>query len=160
MGNTQQGVVLGSRNATVGGTDPQDSNVIGGNGMQGVLIEPGASGNQVLGNQIGVAGPSSSGVLLPCRQRRGRGVDPVVGNRRRSVDIVYASSNTIGGAVGGAGNLISATTPTASTSRASARPATSSRPTISARRPAADITFGRRAAGQPRRRRVHRRRTR
>ena len=49
LGNTQQGVVLGSRNATVGGTDPQDNNVIAGNGTQGVLIEPGASGNQVLG---------------------------------------------------------------------------------------------------------------
>ena len=57
LGNTQQGVVLGSANTTVGGTDPQDNNVIAGNGSQGVLIEPGASGNQVLGNQIGVVGP-------------------------------------------------------------------------------------------------------
>ena len=53
---------------------------------QGVLIEPGASGNQVLGNQIGVVGPSSSGLLLPGRQRRRRSVDRVVGNRRQSVE--------------------------------------------------------------------------
>ena len=44
-GNADQGVVLGSANATVGGTDPQDENVIAGNGAQGVLLEPGASGN-------------------------------------------------------------------------------------------------------------------
>ncbi len=71
------------QNATVGGTDPQDANVICGNGAQGVLIEPGASGNQVLGNQIGVVGPSN-GVLLPGGQRRGRGVDPVAGDCRQS----------------------------------------------------------------------------
>ena len=65
LGNTQQGIVLGSANATVGGTDPQDDNVICGNGAQGVLIEPGASGNQVLGNQIGVVGPSTSGLYFP-----------------------------------------------------------------------------------------------
>ena len=64
LGNTQQGILLGSANATVGGTEPQDANVIGGNGAQGVLIEPGASGNQVLGNQIGVAGPSTSGGFI------------------------------------------------------------------------------------------------
>ncbi len=108
LGNTQQGVVLGSRNATVGGTDPQDSNVIGGNGMQGVLIEPGASGNQVLGNQIGVAGPSSNGFYFPA----GNGAEGVLiessGTAANPSSIVYASSNIIGGAVGGAGNLISA----------------------------------------------------
>ena len=57
IGNTQQGVFLGSTNTTVGGTDPQENNVISGNGAQGVLLEPGSSGNQVLGNQIGVVGP-------------------------------------------------------------------------------------------------------
>ena len=35
QGNTQQGVVLGSANSTVGGTDPQDDNVIDSNGAQG-----------------------------------------------------------------------------------------------------------------------------
>ena len=100
QGNTQQGVVLGSANATVGGTDPQDDNVIAGNGAQGVLIEPGASGNQVLGNQIGVVGPSSSGnVYFPA----GNGAEGVLiessGTASDPSGIVYASSNIIGGAV-------------------------------------------------------------
>ena len=91
----------------LGGTDPQDSNVIGGNGAQGVLIEPGASGNQVLGNQIGLVGPSSSGVYFLA----GNGAEGVLiessGTASDPSSIVYASSNIIGGAVGGAGNLIS-----------------------------------------------------
>ena len=107
LGNTQQGVVLGSANATVGGIDPQDSNVICGNGSQGVLIEPGASGNQVLGNQIGVAGPSSSGFYFPA----GNGAEGVLiqssGTAGNPSSIVYDSSNSIGGAVAGSGNIIS-----------------------------------------------------
>ncbi|HKI17260.1 MAG TPA: Calx-beta domain-containing protein, partial [Isosphaeraceae bacterium] len=104
-GNTQEGVVLDSANATVGGTDPQDSNVICGNGAQGVLIQPGGSGNQVLGNQIGVAGPiqglyfedgnGAEGVLI---ESSGTAGDPA--------SIVYSSSNVIGGVDGG--NVISA----------------------------------------------------
>ncbi len=105
-GNTQVGVVLDSANATVGGTDPDDSNVIGGNGAQGVLIEPGSSGNQVLGNQIGMVGPSSSGRYWDA----GNGAQGVLiessGTAADPADIVYASSNTIGGTIGG--NLISA----------------------------------------------------
>ena len=87
-------MVLGSLNTTVGGTDPQDSNVIGGNGMQGVLIEPGASGNQVLGNQIGLVGPSSSGFYFPA----GNGAEGVLiessGTASNPSSIVYASSKS------------------------------------------------------------------
>ena len=107
QGNTQQGVVLGSRNATLGGTDPQDSNVIGGNGMQGVLIEPGASGNQVLGNQIGVVGPSFSGLYFPAGNTDEGVLIESTGSTSNPSGIVFASSNIIGGAVAGAGNLIS-----------------------------------------------------
>ena len=87
---------------------------------QGVLIEPGASGNQVLGNQIGVVGPSSSGLYFPA----GNGAEGVLiessGTAADPASIVYASSNIIGGAVAGAGNLISANHElTASTLRAS-----------------------------------------
>ena len=100
--------MLGSANATVGGIDPQDANVIGGNGAQGVLIVPGASGNQVLGNQIGVIGPSSSGLYFPA----GNGSDGVAvessGTAADPSAIVYASSNVIGGAAAGSGNIISA----------------------------------------------------
>ena len=106
-GNTQQGVVLGSLNTTLGGTGPEDSNVIGGNGMQGVLIEPGASGNQVLGNQIGLIGPSSSGPYFLA----GNGAEGILiessGTAANPSSIIYASSNSIGGAVGDSGNLIS-----------------------------------------------------
>ena len=59
-GNAQQGVVLYSANTTVGGSNPQENNIICGNGAQGILVEPGASGNQILGNQIGMAGPSTT----------------------------------------------------------------------------------------------------
>ncbi len=108
QGNTQEGILLGCANATVGGTEPQDANVIGGNGAQGVLIEPGASGNQVLGNQIGVIGPAASGVYFT----DGNGADGVdvesTGSAANPAGIVYASSNVIGGAASGAGNVISA----------------------------------------------------
>ncbi len=105
-GNADQGVVLGSANATVGGTDPQDANVIGGNGQQGVLIEPGASGNQVLGNQIGVVGPTEGFAFQLSNGGDGVAIDST-GTASNPASIVYASSNVIGGAVGGAGNVIS-----------------------------------------------------
>ncbi|MGZ5981357.1 MAG: hypothetical protein ACXWO3_10450 [Isosphaeraceae bacterium] len=47
-GNSQQGVVLNSSNTTVGGSNPQENNIICGNGAQGILVQPGASGNQIL----------------------------------------------------------------------------------------------------------------
>ena len=105
-GNLDQGVILGSANATLGGTDAQDDNVIGGNGQQGILIEPGATGNQVLGNQIGVIGPTE-GFFFPVANG-GDGVSiESTGTASNPASIVYASSNVIGGAVGGAGNVIS-----------------------------------------------------
>ena len=108
LGNTQEGIMLGSANATVGGDEPQDANVIGGNGAQGVLMVPGASGNQVLGNQIGVIGPSSNGLYFT----DGNGSDGVAiessGSAADPSSIVFASSNVIGGAAPGSGNIISA----------------------------------------------------
>ena len=105
-GNADQGVILGSANATVGGTDPQDNNVIGGNGMQGVLLEPGASGNQILGNQIGVVGPIDGFYFQVANGGDGVSIEST-GTASNPASIVYASSNVIGGAVGGAGNVIS-----------------------------------------------------
>ena len=91
----------------MGGIDPEDANVIGGNETQGVMIEPGASGNRVLGNQIGVAGPSSSGLYFPA----GNGAEGVLiqssGSAGNPASIVYASSNVVGGAAAGSGNVIS-----------------------------------------------------
>jgi hypothetical protein len=107
-GNTNQGVLLGSTNATIGGLDPSEDNVIAGNGLQGVDILPGAVGNQVLGNQIGIAGPSlggrfaiapngADGVLIASSSTAGSS----------SATGGSASSNVIGGPSSGAGNLIS-----------------------------------------------------
>jgi hypothetical protein len=108
LGNTAQGIVLGSTNTTVGGIDPQDENVIDGNGAQGILIEPGSSGNQVLGNQIGVAGPSFTGGYF----QAGNGAEGVLiestGTAANPSGIVYSSSNIIGGAAAGSGNIIAA----------------------------------------------------
>ena len=108
LGNTDEGVLLGSANATVGGFNPDENNVISGNGEQGVLLEPGASGNQVLGNQIGVVGPSTNGLYF----QAGNGAEGVliesIGIGGDPASIVYSSSNVIGGAVAGAGNVISA----------------------------------------------------
>ncbi len=108
LGNTQEAILLGSANATLGGNEPQDANVISGNGGQGVLIEPGASGNQVLGNQIGVVGPASGTLYFT----PGNGSDGVAiessGTASDPSGIVYSSSNVIGGAAAGSGNIISA----------------------------------------------------
>lgn len=105
QGNTQQGVVLYSSNTTVGGSNPQENNIICGNGAQGILVQPGASGNQILGNQIGMAGPSVNGLYV----QDGNGAEGVLidssGSLANPLSIVYASSNFVGSATGG--NVIS-----------------------------------------------------
>ncbi len=104
-GNAQQGVILNSQNATVGGSNPQENNIICGNGAQGILVQPGASGNQILGNQIGMAGPSTNGLY----SQDGNGLEGVLiessGTPSNPLSIVYASSNFVGSATGG--NVIS-----------------------------------------------------
>jgi hypothetical protein len=96
LGNSLQGIVLASTNTTVGGVETQDANIIGNSGEEGILVVPGAHGNQILGNQIGVAGPAAS-------------TDPyfVIGNGSDGVQI-NDSSNYVGGQVSGDGNIISA----------------------------------------------------
>ena len=96
LGNSLQGVLLDSNNTTVGGTNPQENNVIAGNGQAGTCeIQADATGDVVEGNQIGVMGPSINGLYF----QRGNGAEGVV---------VLGSSNQIGGPVADAGNLISA----------------------------------------------------
>ncbi len=105
-GNSQQGVILNSSNTTVGGSIPQENNIICGNGAQGILVVPGASGNTILGNQIGMAGPSINGLY----SQDGNGAQGVLiestGSLNDPLNIVYSSSNFVGSATGG--NLISA----------------------------------------------------
>ena len=93
--NTLQGVVLFSTNTTVGGPNPQENNVIIGNGQQGIWIEPGASGNQVVSNQIGLVGPLDNGLYAT----DGNGAEGVwiqsSGSLRQPANIQYASSNYV-----------------------------------------------------------------
>ncbi|WP_435018318.1 Calx-beta domain-containing protein [Tundrisphaera sp. TA3] len=67
LGNGAQGVLLTASNATVGGLAPQEANIIGGNGLQGVSVLVGAVGNLIAGNQIGVAGPTTNGLFSIAR---------------------------------------------------------------------------------------------
>ncbi len=92
-GNSQQGVIINGQNTTLGGAASQDDNVIAGNGAEGVWLQDGSVGSQVLGNQVGVVGPSDYGVYWS------------VGNGAEGV-LVQSSSDLIG--VSGAGNIISA----------------------------------------------------
>ena len=73
------------------GREAGAGNVISGNVLSGIRISAGAASNQVLGNFIGT---NASGLSsLP--------------NRGDGVDVSGASTNTIGGAEAGAGNVIS-----------------------------------------------------
>jgi hypothetical protein len=104
--NSLQGVVLNSSNCTVGGSNPQEMIVICGNGQQGIWIRPGASGNQVLGNQIGMAGPWDNNRYVQDGNRAEGVLITSAGNLADPLNISYASSNFIGSASGG--NVISA----------------------------------------------------
>ena len=91
LGNTLNGIVVTGPDNVIGGTVAQARNIASGNGQQGVYLNgAGATGNFVQGNFIGtdVAGTAAlrnglSGVLIT------------------------GASNTIGGLVVGAGNVIS-----------------------------------------------------
>ena len=94
LGNTGDGIVLSSAAGnTVGGTAFSARNVISGNGRYGVVIESNTStGNLIEGNWIGTDKTGVSAI--------GNALDGVI------IDL-GASSNTVGGAAFGAGNLIS-----------------------------------------------------
>jgi hypothetical protein len=126
VANSGNGIEVAGNNNTIGG-----GNVISGNSKDGVLIASGASGNQVLGSQIGangsgtgvevggnsntvggtasgagnaISGNSNAGVLIS------GGANQVLGNSILSNGtgiVLSGSSNTIGGTASGAGNLIS-----------------------------------------------------
>jgi CSLREA domain-containing protein len=88
-GNAQAGVVVLSPNNMIGGALPCTGNVISGN-ANGIYLA-GATGNQVQGNIIG---PDASGTKA-------------LGNFNGLFVTAGANNNTIGGAVAGAGNVIS-----------------------------------------------------
>lgn len=93
LGNGREGVqILGdAHDNVVGGTTPEERNVISGNGLSGVGIN-GAHGNFVIGNYIGT---DASGTVA-------------LANRQSGVLIsLCAQGNVIGGTAGGEGNVIS-----------------------------------------------------
>ena len=95
LGNGGAGIDLGTGAAsnTIGGADPNARNVISGNSGDGIQIfGAGTTGNLVQGNYIGIdAGGTAD-----------------LGNSQSGVNIWGgASSNTIGGGVAAAGNVIS-----------------------------------------------------
>jgi parallel beta-helix repeat protein len=75
---------------TIGGSVLGARNVISGNSNDGVVLDSSASGNQVVGNFIGVGVSGTSGV----------------GNVANAIEIA-GSSNTIGGTIAGYRNVIS-----------------------------------------------------
>jgi hypothetical protein len=87
----QVGVEVQTSTNTLGGDKAAMRNIISGNGNQGVLFEDGASGNIVVGNDIGtdVTGANR------------------LGNNGGGVVLLDAAANTIGGSASGAGNVIS-----------------------------------------------------
>jgi hypothetical protein len=94
IGNGVGVVIASPTNNTVGGVTPETHNGIAGNARQGVEILPGAEGNHVLGNTIGVLEQDATFYYQ-------------VGNGAEGV-LVESSSNAIGGGVTGSTNVISA----------------------------------------------------
>jgi titin len=93
LGNQLSGVHIQSPGNTIGGAVSGAGNLISGNGQDGILLDgAGAAANFVQGNLIGTAAGGTSGL----------------GNGRAGVGISGAPSNTIGGTITGAGNLLSA----------------------------------------------------
>lgn len=92
LGNGGYGLVLSAApNNRVGGTTPEERNIISGNGWDGILIDhPTATGNTVMGNYIGTDQT---------------GTAPIP-NLYAAITVT-SHGNTIGGTVSGAGNLLS-----------------------------------------------------
>ena len=92
LGNGSVGVyIYDSPSNRIGGTTPDDRNVISGNGSSGVFIlNPGSTSNTVLGNYIGIDATGTVAI-----------------ENYDGVSVAGASNNTIGGTSTGARNVIS-----------------------------------------------------
>lgn len=91
-GNTNAGIAVafGATNTTVGGTAASERNVVAGNGTDGIWLTETGSGNQVIGNFIGL-NAAGTGALA---------------NVDNGILIEAADGNTIGGTTSGVGNRI------------------------------------------------------
>ncbi|WP_153555201.1 tandem-95 repeat protein [Roseimaritima sediminicola] len=97
-GNAEHGIQVDGANNQIGGTTPDARNVISANGNDGIRINGSASGTTVQGNYIGT---NAAG-------------DAALGNSDDGVSVMNgSSSNTIGGAASGAGNVIAGNDATA-----------------------------------------------
>ncbi len=93
FGNDDSGIeIIASNNNIIGGTTPEDRNLISGNNQRGgIHISSGSSGNLVQGNFIGT---DITGTVA-------------LGNNNQGILIEGSQNNTIGGTIAGARNLIS-----------------------------------------------------
>lgn len=92
VANTGVGISLaGTPSNTVGGTAAGTANVVSGNGSHGLSLTGGTTGTQMQGNYIGTNASGSAAAA----------------NGGSGISLDSSSSNTIGGAAVGAGNLIS-----------------------------------------------------
>ncbi len=92
FGNGGDGILIATANNTIGGVAPAAHNVISGNDDSGInLYETSATGNVILGNEIGSNAAATSGL--------GNGSDGVIISDG-------ATNNTVGGTAAGAGNII------------------------------------------------------
>lgn len=94
MANTRAGIGLsGAPGNTIGGGVAGAGNLVSGNGDQGIyLVGTGTTGNLIQGNKIGTDVNGTAGL----------------GNATIGIYLERTLTNTIGGSVSGAGNLISA----------------------------------------------------
>jgi hypothetical protein len=88
--NTGEGINIQGDDTTIGGTGPNDGNVISGNGANGIYVD--ASGVTIQGNVVGLAGNG----------------DTPLANTDDGIDLDGGINLLIGGSVVGAGNVISA----------------------------------------------------
>jgi titin len=92
LGNGGTGIILGSGGNTIGGLTPAQRNVISGNGYDGIYINgASATGNLIQGNYVGTDALGTSSL----------------GNTNFGIEVQNAANTVIGGAVSGAGNVIS-----------------------------------------------------
>ena len=106
IGNTGNGVVIDffSNNNTIGGTTPAARNIISGNLASGITLQRDAFGNVVQGNFIGTDVTGTKRALL-------ENTTQTQGNLQNGISFLnFASDNTIGGTVSGAGNVIAGNT--------------------------------------------------
>lgn len=91
VSNVGSGIhIAGSPNNVVGGTVTGQRNVLSGNGTDGIRIDSGATGNQVIGNYLGLAADSTP-----------------LGNSFDGITILSSDNNVVGGTLGGTANVIS-----------------------------------------------------